>query len=412
MTQATIDELELDPGDRYGDFEILEVLGRGSFARVFAARSSQFEQTVALKLSRVPVTDEATAIRALREIRVLQQLRNPYVVHILDHGMAPDDRWFMVMELLQGTTLLERHDFCSALDPALATRWIYEACMGLDEAHEGGIVHRDVKPENLWITEPGQTCKVIDFGLARAWDPSVTVGAQATVGHMLVGTPHFAQPEQVETGALVPASDVYSLGTVLYELLVAHNHLHADEPLDQLRTRLSKNPVGWLAAHVRRELVPIEHYPVGAALPEQLRRVVHWMLQKDPDHRPERGRVAAEHLAWILHFIYRTPVAGLLRTAQPDGSNPSLLVLPGHHELGNQTKGSLRLEIGGAPRVHATLNWRGPGHEAVLSPVEPHGTTWVNGHLLEHPVLLVPGTYFDVAGTRMVLDYPPDPAAT
>jgi serine/threonine protein kinase len=412
MDFALPEELDLAPGDHYGEFEILATLGSGGFARVFKARSPAFPDPIALKISRVPVTDEATAVRALREIRILQNLRNPYVVHILDNGLGPDERWYMVMELLNGGSLQERHDFTRPMNPARAARLIYEACVGLDEAHEMGIVHRDVKPENLWIAKGTHTCKVIDFGLARAWDPGLTMGADATVGHMLIGTPHYAQPEQVHSGVLVAASDVYSLGTVLYELLVCYNHLFADEKLADVRERLRDDPLGWLGAHVKRELVPLGRYPVGAALPEELRRLVHWMLAKDPAQRPARGAVAAEHLAWILHTIYKTPVAARLRTARPDGSNPSQLLIPGTHDLGNTQACKISIPSGGPPRVFGTLRWLGPGHEAVLSPSQPHGAVWVNGHLLERPVLLVPGTYFDVSGTRMVLDYPPPPSAS
>ena len=412
VMNAIIEELELQPGDRYGEFEILAILGRGGFARVFKARSPNFEGPVALKLSRTPITEEAVAIRALREIRILQNLRNPYVVHILDNGMGEDERWYMVMELLEGQSLLDYYDFAKPMHPARATRMIYEACVGLDEAHEMGIVHRDVKPENMWVTAGTHTCKVIDFGLARAWDPGSTMGTDATVGHMLIGTPHYAQPEQVHTGELVPASDVYSLGTVLYELLSAHSHLFADEPLNHARERLRDDPLGWLSAHVKRDLVPIDHYPIGQQLPQELRNTLHWMLNKQPEHRPARGGVAAEHLAWILHTIYDTPVAALLRTARPDGSNPSQLLIPGGYELGNSPGCTIQIPAGGPTRAHATLRWLGPGHEAVLSPTQPHGTVWVNGHLLERPVLLVPGTYFDIAGTRMVLDYPPPPSTS
>ncbi len=412
MNLGIDEELHLAPGDHYGEFEILRVLGQGGFARVFEARSPNHTGPVALKISRVPVTDEATAIRALREIRILQNLRNPYVVHILDNGMGPDERWYMVMELLTGASLQDRHDFTRPMSPARATRLIYEACVGLDEAHEMGIVHRDVKPENLWICSGTHTCKVIDFGLARAWDPGLTMGADATVGHMLIGTPHYAQPEQVHTGVLVAASDVYSLGTVLYELLVCRNHLFADDMLAVVRERLRDDPLGWLAAHVKRELVPIDRYREGAALPEELRRLVHWMLAKDPDKRPARGGVAAEHLAWILHTIFKTPVAARLRTARPDKSNPSQLLIPGSHEVGNTESCKIAIPSAGPKRVLATLRWLGPGHDAVLTPTQPHGAVWVNGHLCERPVLLVPGTYVDVSGTRMVLDYPPPPTAS
>ncbi|PRP99371.1 Serine/threonine-protein kinase PknB [Enhygromyxa salina] len=414
MTQAIIEELDLRRGDHYDQFEILAVLGRGSYARVFAARHPSFgDRVVALKISRVPLDSEITAIRALREIRALQSLHNPHVVHILDHGMGSDERWYMVMELLEGSTLLELHDFDYPMLPERAFSLVYQACVGLDEAHRQGIVHRDVKPENLWIcrSKAGPSrgsrdlLKVIDFGLARAWDPSVTVGEQATVGHMLIGTPHYAQPEQVESGVLTPASDVYSLGVVLYELLTGRVPYFPDEPWASVVLRLSHKPIRWLGAHVKKELVPLERHPQGRAISDEARAVVHAMLMKDPEQRPATGGVAARMLAEILHEEYAILVAATL-----DLEHCSEIVVPGSHTIGEQT-GTIALKgIGGAAargeaRVIAKLDWLGPGTEATLTPVEA-GMCSVNGQVLAGPVQLAAGARIELGALSMRMHYP------
>jgi serine/threonine-protein kinase len=362
-SMQVIEELALRPGDFYGEFEILAVLGRGSYARVFAVRHPKYEGNIALKISRVPLTSETNAIRALREIRALQSLHNPHVVHILDHGMGADERWWMAMELLEGSTLLELHDFDQPMLPERALTIVYQACVGLDEAHRQGIVHRDIKPENLWICRASESksgrasgiVKVIDFGLARAWDPSVTVGEQATVGHMLIGTPHYAQPEQVESGVLSPASDVYSLGVVLYELLTGRVPFFPDEPWASVVLRLSQKPIRWLGAHVKKDLVPLEHHREGRALSDETRAIVHGMLAKSPDSRPATGGVAARMLAEVLHNEYSLPVAAVL-----DLDHGFEIVVPGSHTIGEQT-GTIALRgiMGGDSSSTSTraINW-------------------------------------------------------
>jgi serine/threonine protein kinase len=406
MSQAIIEELTLTPGDHYGDFEIVSVLGRGSYARVFAARHPNYgDRVVALKISRVPLESETTAIRALREIRALQSLHNPHVVHILDHGMGNDERWYMVMELLEGETLLEHHDFDQPMLPERALTIIYQACVGLDEAHRQGIVHRDIKPENLWICAGTGFVKVIDFGLARAWDPSVTVGEQATVGHMLIGTPHYAQPEQVESGVLTPASDVYSLGVVLYELLTGHVPFFPNEPWASVVLRLSHKPIRWLGAHVKKEVVPIQEHARGRALSDEARALVHAMLAKDPEQRPATGGVAARMLAEVLHGEYELPVAAIL-----DLDYGAEIVVPGSHTIGEQT-GTIALRgIGGGaawgePRVVAKIDWLGVGSEAVLTPVEA-GICRVNGHTIGGAVRLPEGSLIELGALSMRLSYP------
>jgi serine/threonine protein kinase len=410
MPQPAIEELDLRPGDHYDQFEIIRPLGRGSYARVFAARHPAYADPIALKLSRTPLTSETTAIRALREIRALQSLHNPHVVHIYDHGVGSDERWFMVMELLEGRNLLEHHDFDVPMPPAEAIHLIYQACVGLDEAHRQGIVHRDVKPENLWIlTKNGALTgrlKVIDFGLARAWDPSVTVGEQATVGHMLIGTPHYAQPEQVHTGALSPASDVYSLGIVLYELLTGRVPFFPNESWARVVLRLASKPVHWLGAHVKSEPTPIGEHPAALTFSPALRSIVHAMIAKEPGHRPATGGDAARLLAAVLLDDYGISVAARLLI---QGAEAQFLV-PGSYTIGEQTGAIALRGIGGAApwgeaRVVAKLEWLGPGNDAMLTPVEP-GICRVDGRPTERPVRIPAGAQLEFGAVRVRLEYP------
>lgn len=406
MPLPEIEELELRPGDRYDQFEIIRPLGGGSYARVFAARHPAYPTPIALKLSRVPLTSETTAIRALREIRALQSLHNPHVVHIFDHGVGPDDRWFMVMELLEGRTLLEHHDFDVPMPAAEAIHLIYQACVGLDEAHRQGIVHRDVKPENLWIMRKTGQLKVIDFGLARAWDPSVTVGEQATVGHMLIGTPHYAQPEQVDTGALTPASDVYSLGVVLYELLTGRVPFFPDEPWARVVLRLASKPVHWLGAHIKAEPAPIGQHPAAVTFSAALQSTVHAMIAKQPQQRPATGGMAARLLAQVLLDDYGVSVAARLCI---EGMQPVLLV-PGSYTIGEQT-GNIPLRgiggnaPGGEARVVAKLEWLGPGNDALLSPLEL-GVCRLDERPIGRPVRLPAGSQLEIGALRVRLEYP------
>ncbi|MBL8969015.1 MAG: serine/threonine protein kinase, partial [Myxococcales bacterium] len=247
----------LQPGDVYaGNIKILSVLGAGAFASVYKVDVRGYDHPLALKLTREPVTTSDAAQRALREITILRSLTNPHVVRTFDCGLRPDGHVYMLMDYLEGTTLNTWHSFDEPLHPAQAVTIVHQACLGLAEPHAQGIVHRDVKPENIFVQDNGQI-KVLDFGLARSWDGSPVIGANATQIHMVVGTPHYSQPEQLKTRVLTPASDVYSLATILYELLSARSPFHAERPLNEVREEYREKPVRWLHAHANMPVIPL-----------------------------------------------------------------------------------------------------------------------------------------------------------
>ena len=166
--------LELQPCDLYaGNIRILQVLGAGAFACVYKVHVPGYEQPMALKLTKEPVTAGDQAQRALREITILRSLTNPHVVKSFDCGLRPDGHIYMLMEFLDGKPLDDWHDFKRPLAAEQAVMLMHQVCLGLSEAHAKGIVHRDVKPENIFVENSGHV-RLLDFGLARSWTASKT----------------------------------------------------------------------------------------------------------------------------------------------------------------------------------------------------------------------------------------------
>lgn len=289
---------QLQPGDRYGPFEILGVLGEGGFGCVYEVRDSRYPVPMALKLSHEVVTSAETAQRALREVAVLRSLTNPHVVRIYDAGLRRDGRIYVLMELLAGRPLDHWHDFDTPLPPPWVAHIIHQCCLGLVEAHDRGIVHRDLKPANIFITG-NVVVRLLDFGLARSWGDDSIIGRNATQGRMLVGTPHYAQPEQLLTHSLTPAADVYSLAMLMYELLCARAPFVADRPVSEVIDMWNDNPLQWLRAHAQTPVVPLQRH-VGERVSPALVELTMQGLAKDPRARPTDARTFADrlHAAW------------------------------------------------------------------------------------------------------------------
>ena len=228
-----------------GRYRVERVLGDGAMAKVLLAHDAELGREVAVKLlDEGLAADPSFRARFAREARVAAGLSHPNVVTVFDVGEV-DGRPFIVMELVPGHTLEERlrRDGTLPADDVLAIA--RQVCAGLEHAHANGLVHRDLKPGNLIERDDG-TIKIADFGIARAVE-----GTELTEAGTVVGTAAYLAPEQAEAGTVTPATDLFALGVVLYELLTGRQPWKV-ESLAQLAGRRELTPPELPAGHSAR----------------------------------------------------------------------------------------------------------------------------------------------------------------
>lgn len=401
--------LELKPGDRFGRYKVVDVIGEGAMARVFRVFAPQLKDTAALKLSHEPVGDADAAQRMLREVAIVQSLTNRHVPRIYDSGQGPDGHVYILMEELDGQQLDRWHDFDQAMPPAQAAFVIQQACLGLAEAHAAGIVHRDIKPENIWV-EPDHNVKVLDFGLARSWggpEDDELISANVTMTNMVMGTPRYMQPEQLKTTRLTPASDIYSLGTILYELLTGHTVYFPDRPFSEVREDYRHQPMEWLNAHDIGEPVPMKRYPECVDVPGSLEWLVLKCLSKKPENRPQHAGELANKLGEILHYDLGAATATVLRIELPYGGYEDKLIFPGSHRIGRDASCEVRLSAKDVPPQAAVLDWNGLPDLPELRPVDDHVSIEVGGRPVAGRHDLKEGDVVKIAGFTLRFEYPP-----
>lgn len=394
--------LELAVGDKHGGFEILQVLRKYPNAWVYKARAPGFDEPVALKLSLEPVRSEEAARRALREVAVLESLTNTHVNRVFGSGLSEREHWYILMEHLPGAQLNHWHDFDRPLPAADAVGLVHQACLGLAELHAVGIVHRDLKPERLWITPDG-TVKLLDFSSARSWDDEAT-GDNVTVGVQVAGSPEYAAPEQAFGSGLTPATDVYSLAVMLYEMLTGRSPLYPALRWSEARAKNADDPGMWMRAHARIAVTPLREHPVAAGLPPKLAEVVEQSLAKDPAKRPATAAELANALGWVLHHDLGAAQAGILRMSPAGEARPRYaLVLPGSHRVGTGLV-DLRIEDDWTDRVMAVIEWAGAPKLAELV-AHVAGIT-LNGEPVTERVTLAAGDKVQMGGVELELTYP------
>jgi serine/threonine-protein kinase len=270
---------------RVGRYRLTRRLGGGGMGEVWAAWHEMLRREVAVKLMKPTIENDATAVaRFEREVRATAELTHPHTVRIFDYGTTEDGRWFYVMELLEGETLLRIVERGGPMDPVRAARLVAQAARALAEAHDRGIVHRDVKPENIFVARIGgdpEFVKVLDFGIAKILAEGK--GATLTADGVLVGTPVYMSPEALQGAKADARGDVYALGAVLYLCLCARRPFEGATYSEVLFNHMHGTP---LAPSAKR----------GSPIPKELDRIVMRAIAKKAEDRYQSARELAAAL--------------------------------------------------------------------------------------------------------------------
>jgi serine/threonine protein kinase/tetratricopeptide (TPR) repeat protein len=266
---------ELTTGSTFaGRYQVIEELGHGGMGRVYKVQDTDIKEKVALKLLRPEITlDKETIERFSNELKLARRISHRNVCRMFDLGRA-EGTTFITMEFVPGEDLKSFIHRSKQLNIGTALSIARQVCEGLEEAHRLGVIHRDLKPGNIMIDKDGDA-KIMDFGIARSLS-----GRGITGAGVLIGTPEYMSPEQVEGKDIDQRSDLYSLGVILYEMVTDRVPFEGDTPFTigvKHKSERPRNP---------RELNP--------QLPEDLSRVILRCLEKDKANRYQ----TAEEL-WI-----------------------------------------------------------------------------------------------------------------
>ena len=305
----------ISPGSSVGPYFVLSSIGAGGMGEVYRAQDPRLGREVALKLIRRTVNDPADALdRLLREAALASSLNHPNIVTIYDTGVVGEDR-YLAMELVDGSTLRTLSGQGIRIDRSIhIARQIAEA---LAVAHVAGVVHRDIKPDNVMVRPDGYV-KLLDFGLARQHEVAATL---AVTGHdtepgLVIGTVAYMAPEQARGELVAPEADIFAFGVVLYEMVTGKHPFLGPTQMATVQALMweTPEPPGLL----------------NPELPRTLDQLIMEMLQKDPRLRPGAGEVLLR-----LGLVHDSAVASALSsvTVLPRASRPSGAVVGRDLEL-------------------------------------------------------------------------------
>jgi eukaryotic-like serine/threonine-protein kinase len=296
-------------------YEIVDRIGEGGMGVVYKARQISVDRIVAIKVLNAQVAQDPQWVgRFINEAKACSKLQHPNTVRLFDFRQTREGLLFMAMEFLDGQSIRSAIDRYGRMQPARVLRIISQCCQSLAEAHNLGIIHRDIKPDNLFlVTVGGQQdyVKVLDFSVAKLKQASGS--AMQTQAGVVFGTPNYMSPEQGRGLPLDARSDIYALGIVAYEMLMGR------PPFS------SQNPMEVLAMHVRTPVPPL----VG--VPDRIAQIVMRALNKDPAHRQQNAEQLYNECQNTLHEMgIPASMSGSVPVQQqPQGMQPRTILQSG-----------------------------------------------------------------------------------
>ena len=284
-------------GEIVAGYRILSLIGAGGMGEVFVAEHLRIERRVAIKLLRAEMSSRSDMVaRFFAEARATSSIRHPGIVEVLDCDVQPNGRAYIVMELLEGKSLLARmnHDRMFGTDERVALSLTGEIASALEAAHRKHIVHRDLKPDNVFLVEDaravhGFVVKILDFGIAKllSTEGEGHAGIARTRTGALLGTPIYMSPEQCRGAAAVDSrADIYAMGCILFEMLAGRPPFIYEGFGELIAAHISEPPPSLLELRPRIT-------PAVAAFVARL-------LEKDPARRPQSMEAAGKQIAELL----------------------------------------------------------------------------------------------------------------
>ncbi len=312
MTSEPVEEL--GPDKVVGSYRLVREIGRGGMGTVYEARHVVLPRRVALKVMHAELRKHpGMATRVVQEAAILEEVRHPGVVRVFDCNLLPDHRPWIAMELVEGETLANRVLHEGSLAPYEVATLLAEVADVLSAVHARGVIHRDLKPDNLILTPANRDfpLRVIDWGVARLGPLG-----RLTLDGLTPGTPIYRSPEQATGKNIAAPCDIYSLGVIAYEALTGH------PPFD------GRTLAEVVSMHLTSEPAPLEE---RCRAPRELCELVHRMLDKDPSLRP--GAIEVRQLARSLALELSTAYESfeLVGADQPQPRLPRAAVRPRRH---------------------------------------------------------------------------------